>query len=166
MQRFVRRVRAERAVLLPDAHFVIETAAGEEAQDDYGGDGPMVRDPEMGTYRRMRLFVLTLGYSRKAARPVGPSPAVLADRSVFEGMPTLWCPPQPRGIPKKPCAVAPWPGAEALATGYLHFLGNVLTHSLRPGHIPTEAEVRSLRSIACQAQPLNGPAWRRQYEDD
>ena len=147
MQRFVRRVRAERAVLLPDAHFVIETAAGEEAQDDYGGDGPMVRDPEMGTYRRMRLFVLTLGYSRKSARPVGSSPAVSADRSVFEGMPTLWCsplrPPQPRGIPKKPCAAAPWPGAEALATGNLHFLGSVLTHSHRLDHISIEAEVRS-----------------------
>ena len=30
--------------------------------------GPMVRDPHSGKYRRMRLFVLTLGYSRKSIR--------------------------------------------------------------------------------------------------
>jgi transposase len=46
---------------------VIETAPGEEAQVDYG-DGPMVRDPQSGKYRRARLFVLTLGYSRKSVR--------------------------------------------------------------------------------------------------
>jgi hypothetical protein len=43
------------------------TAAGEEAQVDYGS-GPMVRDPQGGKYRRTRLFVLTLGYSRKSVR--------------------------------------------------------------------------------------------------
>jgi transposase len=68
VQRFVRRLRAERAALRDDAHPVIETAAGEEAQVDYGGTGPMVRDPETGKHRRMRLFVLTLGYSRKSVR--------------------------------------------------------------------------------------------------
>ena len=46
---------------------MIETAAGEEAQVDYG-TGPMVRDPHSGKYRRTRLFVLTLGYSRKSVR--------------------------------------------------------------------------------------------------
>jgi transposase len=46
---------------------VIETAPGEEAQVDYG-EGPMVRDPNTGKYRRTRLFVLTLGYSRKSVR--------------------------------------------------------------------------------------------------
>ena len=46
---------------------MIETAPGEEAQVDYG-DGPMVRDPHSGKYRRTRLFVLTLGYSRKSVR--------------------------------------------------------------------------------------------------
>ena len=46
---------------------VIETAPGEEAQVDYG-TGPMVRDPHSGKYRRTRLFVLTLGYSRKSVR--------------------------------------------------------------------------------------------------
>ena len=38
-----------------------------KAQVDYG-DGPMVRDPTTGKYRRTRLFVLTLGYSRKSVR--------------------------------------------------------------------------------------------------
>ena len=46
---------------------MIETAPGEEAQVDYGS-GPMVRDAHSGKYRRTRLFVLTLGYSRKAVR--------------------------------------------------------------------------------------------------
>jgi transposase len=46
---------------------VILTAAGEEAQVDYG-TGPMVRDPHSGKYRRTRLFVMMLGYSRKAVR--------------------------------------------------------------------------------------------------
>jgi serine/threonine protein kinase len=34
---------------------------------DYGS-GPMVRDPHTVKYRRTRLFVLTLGYSRKSVR--------------------------------------------------------------------------------------------------
>lgn len=46
---------------------IIETKPGEEAQVDYG-TGAMVRDPDSGKYRRTRLFVLTLGYSRKAVR--------------------------------------------------------------------------------------------------
>jgi transposase len=50
-----------------EARAVIETAPGEEGQVDYGSD-PMVRDPDTGTYRRSRLFVFTLGYSRKCAR--------------------------------------------------------------------------------------------------
>src|SRR5207247_9552900 len=40
---------------------------GEECQVDYG-PGPLVRDADSGKYRRTRLFVLTLGYSRKAVR--------------------------------------------------------------------------------------------------
>src|SRR5208282_3665334 len=51
----------------PDARVVIETSPSEEAQVDYGS-GPMVRDPQSGKYRRTRLFVLTLGYSRKSVR--------------------------------------------------------------------------------------------------
>ncbi len=51
----------------PQAVGIIHTATGEEAQADYGS-GPMVRDPQSGKYRRTRLFVLTLGYSRKSVR--------------------------------------------------------------------------------------------------
>ena len=46
---------------------MIVTAAGQEAQVDYG-TGPMVRDPESRKYRRTRLFVMTLGCSRKSVR--------------------------------------------------------------------------------------------------
>jgi len=51
----------------PEARAVIQTAPGEEAQVDYG-TGPLVREPKTGKYRRTRLFVLTLGYSRKTVR--------------------------------------------------------------------------------------------------
>jgi transposase len=50
-----------------DARVVITTEPGQEGQVDYG-DGPMVRNPKTGKYRRARLFVLTLGYSRKSIR--------------------------------------------------------------------------------------------------
>jgi transposase len=53
--------------LQPPARAVIVTEPGEEAQVDYG-TGPWVRDPESGKYRRTRLFVMTLGYSRKCVR--------------------------------------------------------------------------------------------------
>src|SRR5881296_2082138 len=64
VRRFVRRLRGTST---PEAHPVILTAPGEEAQVDYG-DGAMVRHPQTGKYRRTRLFVLTLGYSRKTVR--------------------------------------------------------------------------------------------------
>jgi transposase len=64
VRRFVRKLRGQRT---PDAHPVIVTAPGEEAQVDYG-EGPMVCHPITGKYRRTRLFVLTLGYSRKSVR--------------------------------------------------------------------------------------------------
>jgi transposase len=64
VKRFVRQLRGTSP---PEACAVIETAAGEESQVDYG-TGPMVRDPQTGKYRRTRLFVLTLGYSRKSVR--------------------------------------------------------------------------------------------------
>src|SRR5262249_26141859 len=60
VQRYIRKLRG---TATPEACAVIETAPGEEAQVDYGY-GPMVRDPHSGRYRRTRLFVLTLGYSR------------------------------------------------------------------------------------------------------
>lgn len=64
VQRFVGKLRRAAE---PEARAVIQTAPGEEAQVDYGS-GPMVRDPQTGKYRRTRLFVLTLGYSRKCVR--------------------------------------------------------------------------------------------------
>jgi transposase len=64
VQRFIGKLRGSAT---PEARAVIETAPGEEAQVDYGS-GPMVRDPHTGKYRRTRLFVLTLGYSRKSVR--------------------------------------------------------------------------------------------------
>ena len=64
----VRRfVRGLREAVSPDARVIIETRPGEECQVDYG-TGPMVRDPDSGKYRRTRLFVMTLGYSRKSVR--------------------------------------------------------------------------------------------------
>jgi transposase len=64
VKRFVVKLRAQ---VPREAHPVIVTAPGEEAQVDYG-EGPMVLDPETGKYRRTRLFVMTLGYSRKSVR--------------------------------------------------------------------------------------------------
>jgi transposase len=61
VQRFVRKLRG---AVSPDARVIIETRPGEECQVDYG-TGPMVRDPDSGKYRRTRLFVMTLGCSRK-----------------------------------------------------------------------------------------------------
>jgi hypothetical protein len=64
VRRFVRKLQGSPS---PEACAVIETAPGEEAQVDYG-EGPMVRDAHTGKYRRTRLFVLTLGCSRKSVR--------------------------------------------------------------------------------------------------
>ena len=64
VKRFVRRLRGSQQ---PQAVGIILTAPGEEAQVDYG-TGPMVRDGQSGKYRRTRLFVMTLGYSRKSVR--------------------------------------------------------------------------------------------------
>ena len=64
VRRFVSTLRQQPTV---EARAVITTGPAEEAQVDYG-EGPMVRDPASGKYRRTRLFVLTLGYSRKAVR--------------------------------------------------------------------------------------------------
>ncbi len=64
VRRYVRRVRGGPSV---EPSGIIETGCGEEAQVDYG-EGPMVRDPASGKYKRTRLFVMTLGYSRKSVR--------------------------------------------------------------------------------------------------
>src|SRR5262249_49201299 len=64
VKRFVRKLRGPQR---SEPAGIILTTPGEEAQVDYGS-GPMVRDPHSGKYRRTRLFVLTLGYSRKSVR--------------------------------------------------------------------------------------------------
>jgi transposase len=64
VRRFIRQLQATTS---PEPRVIIETAPGEEAQVDYG-EGPMVRDPHTGKYKRARLFVLTLGCSRKSVR--------------------------------------------------------------------------------------------------
>jgi transposase len=64
VKRYVRKLRGTQS---PQARAIIQTAPGEEAQVDYG-TGPMVRDAQTGKYRRTRLFVLTLGFSRKCIR--------------------------------------------------------------------------------------------------
>ena len=64
VRRFVSKLRGTQT---PEARVVIETPPGQEAQVDYG-EGPMVRDRESGKYRRTRLFVFTLGCSRKSVR--------------------------------------------------------------------------------------------------
>jgi transposase len=64
VKRYVRKLRGATS---PEARAVIQTQPGEECQVDYG-TGPMVRDSDNGKYRRTRLFVLTLGYSRKSVR--------------------------------------------------------------------------------------------------
>lgn len=64
VKRYVRKLRGTQS---PEARAIIQTAPGEESQVDYG-TGPLVRDVETGKYRRTRLFVLTLGCSRKCVR--------------------------------------------------------------------------------------------------
>ena len=64
VKRFVRKLRGAHPL---QAVGIILTAPGEEAQVDYG-TGPMVRDEKSSKYRRTRLFVMTLGYSRKSVR--------------------------------------------------------------------------------------------------
>ncbi len=64
VKRYVRKLRGTQS---PEARVIILTAPGEESQVDYG-TGPMVRDAQTGKYRRTRLFVLTLGFSRKSVR--------------------------------------------------------------------------------------------------
>ena len=64
VKRFVRKLAGAQS---PEARVVIETAPGEEAQVDYG-EGRWCAIAQSGKYRRTRLFVLTLGFSRKSVR--------------------------------------------------------------------------------------------------
>lgn len=70
VKRFVRRIREQSGPT--EAHPVITTEPGLEAQVDYG-EGPMVRDAATGKYRRVRLFAFTLGCSRKAVWILTPN---------------------------------------------------------------------------------------------
>ena len=97
VKRFVRKLHGWQT---PEACAVIVIGPGEEGPVDYG-HGPIVRDPQSGKYRRTRLFVLTLGYSRKAVRlliitlkcPGAPAPIPRPRRSP---------PPSTSSAPAKP----------------------------------------------------------------
>jgi transposase len=77
VKRFVRNLRGDGHS--PEARAIIVTEPGEEAQVDYGA-GPMVLDTETGKFRRTRLFVLTLGFSRKCIRLL-----------TFQSSTRIWC---------------------------------------------------------------------------
>ena len=65
VKRFCRGLRTRE----PEQYDRLEFAPGEEAQVDYG-EGAATRHPMTGTYRRPRLFVMTLRYSRRSFRKV------------------------------------------------------------------------------------------------
>ncbi len=65
VRRFTYKLRGAQ---LPQARAVILTCSRRRRPSRDYGSGPMVREPKSGKYRRTRLFVLTLGYSRKAVR--------------------------------------------------------------------------------------------------
>jgi len=65
VKRFVRGLRRE----APEQFDRLEFGPGEEAQVDYG-EGALTRHPVTGNYRRPRLFVMTLRYSRRSFRKV------------------------------------------------------------------------------------------------
>ena len=65
VKRFVRALRH----VDPQQFDRLEFTAGDEAQVDYG-EGAPTRDPKTGRYRRPRLFIMTLRYSRRSFRRV------------------------------------------------------------------------------------------------
>lgn len=65
VKRFCRGLRVKE----PQQFDRLEFAAGEECQVDYG-EGAPTRHPSNGKYRKPRLFVMTLRYSRRAFRKV------------------------------------------------------------------------------------------------
>ena len=65
VKRFVRTLRHSD----PKQFDRLEFLPGEEAQVDYG-EGALTIDPKSGRYRRPRLFVMTLRYSRRSFRRV------------------------------------------------------------------------------------------------
>ena len=65
VKRFCRHLKHK----APEAFDRLEFRPAEEAQVDYG-EGALTRDPLSGRYRRPRLFVMTLKYSRRSFRRV------------------------------------------------------------------------------------------------
>jgi len=65
VKRFCRKLRKKK----PKQFDRLEFLAGEEAQVDYG-TGALTRSPGKATFRRPRLFVMTLKYSRRSFRKV------------------------------------------------------------------------------------------------
>lgn len=65
VKRFVAQLRARE----PEQFDRLEFAPGEEAQVDYGEGAPTL-DPATGRWKRPRLFVMTLRYSRRSFRRV------------------------------------------------------------------------------------------------
>ena len=65
VKRFVRSLRR----VQPEQFDRLEFVPGEEAQVDYGEGAPTL-DPKTGRYRRPRLFIMTLRYSRRSFRCV------------------------------------------------------------------------------------------------
>jgi transposase len=65
VKRFVRALRH----VDPEQFDRLAFACGEESQVDYG-EGAPTRDPKTGRYRKPRLFIMTLRYSRRSFRRV------------------------------------------------------------------------------------------------
>jgi len=65
VKRFVRALRKKQ----PQQYDRLEFLPGEEAQVDYG-EGALTIHPTTGKYRRPRLFIMTLRYSRRSFRKV------------------------------------------------------------------------------------------------
>ncbi|WP_409077075.1 IS21 family transposase [Paraburkholderia sp. FT54] len=65
VKRFVRALRH----VDPEQFDRLEFACGEECQVDYGEGAPTL-DPKTGRYRKPRLFIMTLRYSRRSFRRV------------------------------------------------------------------------------------------------
>jgi transposase len=65
VKRFCRGLRVRE----PEQFDRLEFSAGEECQVDYG-EGALTRHPRSGKYRKPRLFVMTLRYSRRSYRQV------------------------------------------------------------------------------------------------
>ena len=63
VKRFCRALRSQE----PEQFDRLEFLPGEECQVDYG-EGALTRHPHSGRYRRPRLFIMTLRYSRRSYR--------------------------------------------------------------------------------------------------